>query len=203
MRLGEGRVGSSRPSSPPPHPSTALLGSSPCKPGTTNPRLLQAGLFGDPRGQGHELRVPGGVRRGGTLANLGEKLKILKHLQVLPLPSGNIREAKRGRKREGSEKAGEAEDYLSHHQPPCVQTGPTLPAPQASPFHCLHLGVLTLSNQAQPESSDGETKTRSGLGLPTTRPGPLLLICSAMGSKDPVGSPQTLALSPQARTASC
>ena len=51
------------------------------------------------------MRVHGKVRKVGNLANLGENLKILKHLQVLPLPSGNIREAKRGRKRRGVRKS--------------------------------------------------------------------------------------------------
>lgn len=127
MSLEEGRVGSRR---------TGLLGPSSCKTGTTKPRPLQVELFRDPRGQEHELRVHDIVRRVGTLANPGKRIKNSEPLTSSPTPFRKHKRSKEER-RDGSEKAGEARD-LSHHHSPLLHTGPGLPVSQPSPSHCLH-----------------------------------------------------------------
>lgn len=175
---------------------TGPLGRS-CKSGTTKPRPLRAGLFGDPRGQEHELNT-NRVRSVGTLANPEKRRKQSKALTSSPTPFRK-HEKQRGKKREWSENAGDARD-LSHHHPPRLHTRPALPASQHATLQCLHLGVLTLSNQAQRLQVG---KPRHGVGWVCQLPGPMLLVCSAMRTKDPEGSPQTPALSPQTRTASC
>lgn len=96
MSLGEGRVGSRRP---------ALLRHNPCKEGSTNPRPLQAGLFRDPRGQGHELKVHDRVRREGTLANPGERIKNSEALTSSPTPFRKHRRSKEKKKKRGVRKS--------------------------------------------------------------------------------------------------
>lgn len=88
------------------------------------------------------------MRRAGTPANPEERIKKNpKHLQILPLPSGNTREATRGRTREGSAEEGGTEDL-----PPAPgHAGPALPATRPPLFHCLHLGVPTLGHQPNPQ----------------------------------------------------
>lgn len=90
MSLEEGRVGSRR---------TGLLGPSSCKTGTTKPRPLQADLFSDPRGQGHELRVHDIVRRVGTLANPGKRIKNSEALTSSPTPFRKHKRSKEEEKR--------------------------------------------------------------------------------------------------------
>lgn len=105
-------------------------------PGTwSTPELSRVGYSETPNGQGPTPRVHDRGQQGPWPTQQREfKKKILKHLQILPLPSGNTREAKRGRTREGSEEEGETE-HLGHHAPPPPPTACWSPLSQPYPLH--------------------------------------------------------------------
>lgn len=80
-------------------------------------------------GQRHPLRVP----RSRNPRNLEEKMEMVAHLQVFPLPSGNTKRSEERKKKRGVRKRGTP---LS--QPPSALG--KLSPPPPSPSH-MHLGV--------------------------------------------------------------
>lgn len=147
------------------------------QPGTTNPRPLQPGLFGEPRGQGHELRGHDIERRVGTLANAAKRIKNSEALTSSPTP---FRKHKRS-KEEGKRGVRQSRGGQGPEPP-----SPTLTAPwSGSPS--LHLStarpwpdprVLRRGDQDKVWAGSSNCQTRARAAC-----------CSAVGSTDPVGSP--------------